>query len=229
VAPITAPQIKRFHPLAVVAGERVALTPGRPVEFGIKVPGATRNGEVSGRVAERRNHRNPRREFVCVIADQENAGGSKIFVVRERQFDGGRGIKRVDAQSGSCAVGVMFPGGARAYVDTVTFVSFRGEDVREQPVAAPTCIFRNPNSRNTIKNLQHPISRNPPGGRGQLAHGLSSPSVVWGEWEGSPNVSFQSSIRKVAIPMSYQKKRGIFDAWMHTHTGSKKSIPQKRA
>ena len=48
--------------------------------LGIKRPSATRYGDVPRCRVERRKNRNPRGEFVCMVADDE-APGNKVWIV----------------------------------------------------------------------------------------------------------------------------------------------------
>ena len=128
--------------------ERIVLNDGSQVRNGngrrtreplVKRPGTAGDREISGCVVNGRYEREPWRQFVCVVTDEERAGleiGYGAGSVLRHGLDVLRRIDRVNVQGGARVFGIVTPGGTRPEVDAVAMVALGDENVCEEAVSA---------------------------------------------------------------------------------------------
>lgn len=145
---------------------------------------------------------------------------------------GVQGIESLNMEMRLRGWGVVQPGGTGAEIDACACVAFSGEDVCQESVAAAenADTYEDTYTYTSKDNDTHPRSKNPPGGRGHAFHG-SFARYSPGCWEVASsvvdvlNVSFQSNIMYVAMPISYME----FVRFHVTREEKGRNAPQKHA
>ena len=123
--------------------------------------------------------------------------------MREVQLGLRSRIKSLYVQALLRGFGIMGPRCPCAKIEAVALVALRNEDVYQEAVAT-SLAWVSVGATGYKEGATDPTSTNPAGGRGQRRHGsLSSGSSGCGDADGSgAYMSFHSSIRNVAMPMS---------------------------
>lgn len=146
----------------------------------VKRPGTARDRKIPGCVLEGRHEREPRRQFVRVVADEERAGlevgYGAGFVVR-RGPDVLRWVERVHVQGGTRVFGVVIPGDACPEVDAVAVVALGNENVCEEAISTSVGRCEDDNVAGRFASRTDPRSKKPPGGCGQCFQGASCAGV----------------------------------------------------
>jgi hypothetical protein len=97
----------------------------RAIEAGVEPPRATRYREVPRGACSSRKQGHPRREFICVVPNEE------ALCWEEGLQIGSCGIERAHEKARLGRGGVVRPGRARAQVEAVSSVVLRYEYVRQ--------------------------------------------------------------------------------------------------